>query len=268
MNNKVAIWSVAGVVAAGTVAYLYDWWNKSSKRKYVDFDKKIKDLKTIRDPKGELNVQAVTRLMTYVNEESEKEFNRAAQSLQRQRRMHLKSEDYDEYLEVAQECLELQREVEEEYLQRALGKLGVDRDEYEEELTKMPPQALQMIMANKGAKPMENVEVPYHLTKGKTKEIFYELSSLQDRSNDKWKPLFEKLEALVLTMDQMTAGSMMMGIMQYLSGDILHNNYDITEEEYAAALQQYKTMEDPEIVRVMQQKAAMYNMMSMMGAGQ
>ena len=268
MTDKVLL-AVAGVIGLGTLAYFYEAWNKKTKKKYIDFDKKVKSMKTLRGADGNFQPQAVAKLVTYVNEESEKEFARASQTLARQRRKVLKENDYDEYLELAQESLDLQKEIEEEYLKRALDKLGVEREEYEEELAKLPPQTLQMIMASKSApKPTEGVALHRSLTKSRTKEIFLEITRLQERANEKWKDLFDKLEALVGTMDQMTGGGIMMGVMQLLVTDILQCEYGVSEEQYTAALQQHRIMEDPEIVRMMQQKQAMYQMMMMMNGGQ
>ena len=269
MNSGKVLLVTAGVIGLGALAYFYDILHKRGKKKYIEFDKKVKELKTIREANGTFSVQAVAKLVTFVSEESEKEFERSSKSLVRQRRKQLKEENYEDYLEIAQECFELQRETEEEYLKRALDKLGIERDEYEEELAKLPPQTMQAIMANKGAaKSAENVAIPYSLTKAKTKEIFMEITSLQQRSNEKWKPLFEKMEAKIASMDQMTGGAVMMGIMQFLVTDILYNEYKVSEEQYTAALQKHRIMEDPDIVRMMRQQAAMYQMMMMMNGGQ
>jgi len=269
MTDKIA-WGVAGVLGLGTLAYLYDIWHKKSKEKYTNLDKKLKALKTLRVPgTNNFNTDALTKFITYVTEESEKEFIKAGEGVANERRTLLKHLEYEEYFEVCQDSLDLQKEIEEDFLKRALDKMGVEREEYEEELQKLPPQTLQMIMANKGApKSGEGVKVPYKLDKAKTKKIFLEITSLQDRTNEKYKDLFEKLEEVAKKMDQMAGGQFVMGVMQLLVTDILWNDYKVKEEEYSAALQLHHIMEDPEIVRIMQQKAAMYQMMMMMGGGQ
>ncbi len=270
MNARTLAAAAAGLVGLGALAYFYDQWHKKGKKKYIEFDKRIKEIKTLRDPRGQFSIPAVTKMVSLISSESEKEFQRSTQSVIRLRRKQLKEANYDGYLETAQECADTMKEVEDGYLKRALDKLGLEREEYEEELSKMPPQALQMIMAGRAApKSGEDVPLPYTLNKFKTKEIFMEITSLQDKTNAKWKELLEKIETLIASMDQMAANETMMVLMQFLVSDILFVEYKITDDQYSAALQKFRIMEDPEIARMMQQKAAMYQMMMMMnGAGQ
>jgi hypothetical protein len=261
-----AILAAAGVVGMGVLAYLYDSFKKKSKRRYIELGKKVKALGSIKEANGRYSISALTKLMSYVNEEGEKEIAKSLQPLVRERRKALKDHDFDEYLELAQEYFDHEKAVEEEFLGYALYKLGIDREEYEEELMNIPPETLQTLMQNKmAAKSGEGVEVPYTLTKQKTKNIFLEVTSIQEGSNEQWKDLFAKLEELKARLDRMMADSLTLAIMTYMVGDILNNEYNITEEQFAKAMEKHNIMQDKEICSLMQQKAAMYQMMMMAG---
>lgn len=255
-----ALGIAAGVAALGTLAYFYDSWQKRSKQKYTEFDRKIKALKTIKDPKGSFVASSIVKLIEYVSEESEKSFESATEHLIKRRRKQLKDEEYDEYLETAQDCLDLQRDIEDEYLRRGLSKLGVEMEEYEGALASLPRETLQSIMAKKAKmdqlKPDAAVPVSRMPDRERTKRIFMES---EEGVQEKCKELIEKLRVLSTTLDPSIANYVTMGISQFITGDVLYNEYKVTEEELSAAINHYRIMEDPDVIRMQNQKAMLYN---------
>lgn len=47
--------------------------------------------------------------------------------------------NYEDYLSIVEECYEETKNIEIEYTSRALDKLGIEREEYEIEMQKIPP---------------------------------------------------------------------------------------------------------------------------------
>ena len=170
--------------------------------------------------------------------------------------------DFEDYLETAEECLEIQAEIREEFLKMALSKLGIEREEFEEEKNKLPPQMQQILAMNKSLKPQTDPAfLPQGLSRAKTKEIFLETMSLQDRDNEEWKELYLKIDEYATGMGQVDAMEFAGGITQLLLVDILQIKYKVTEEQYSAAVQKYQIAKDPEIRSILQQQAMMGQMM-------
>lgn len=254
MNPKILM-IAGGVIGAGVLAYLYGSYEKKRKEKYAEFDKKIKELHSLRLPNGKINVEAVMKLMTYTKEYAEKGFKEAVKSLARERRKILNDNDFTEYLEVCQECLELQREVEEEYMTRALDKLGMEKEEFEEEAAQLPQEAMESMMARQGQPKLdEDISLPPNLNKARTKAIFKEINSIEDKNNEKYRELFEEIENVVKGMDQMSGMAVRMGISQFVESDILYNEHHITTEQLTKAMQVYQIVKDPEILGLIQEK--------------
>lgn len=239
-----------GVIAIGSMIFIIKkYFGKKKEAKYIEFDKKIKDLPPLKQSSGKLLADSVHSLMVVVKEESQKSINTLLKSFVRERRKLLRDNEFSHYLEVCQEYLDSQSEIEEEYLVRALRKLKIEREDFEESIEENGlPEVSTESISKKALETEGDKAVMPSLTKERTKEIFISIVNLENKEKSKYVKLFEELEEITKVLDQRTAAAVKLGIKNLIMCDILNIEYNITEEQLAEAIQEFKINEDPDIM--------------------
>lgn len=245
MLSKFA-WGTVGVLTLGTLAYFYESWNKRSKKKYAELKQKLMPLIRHIKEGEELDGKALEQTVLLSHEEAEKDFKSKYRGLAAQRRKALKERDIDEYVDLLRETADQQKEIREDFLKYALGKLGLTVEEFELlVMTTNPPlyQVLQLNMPLVHSK--EIATVPRDLTRTKARNIL--LSILQGAQDPQWTDIYKAIELSVNESNPQKVMMQVSPLIQILQADILKNEHNCTIEQFEAAKNKYNLQEDPMI---------------------
>lgn len=254
------------MLGLGALAYVYIRRRRREQAKFEELDRRVREIATIRGLDGSIDVQAVTKMVLAVHDESEKEFSKSAESMIRQRRSLLIKRDYDAYLLAAQNCSNKQKQIYEEFSTRALDDLELSRSDYDSQLAALPPQTLAAISAVRDApKAADTMVLPKGLTKEKLKTTFVAIANLHDRAKSRWGALFDKMGVFLAAEGESDDSSRHIKehslegrLMRYVIEDIVQIECGISVEHYHRAVDAFKIKEDPDIVRLKREKTVVW----------